>query len=175
MLKLFTLLTALFMSGQASANPACPVCTIAIGASLSIARKMGVDDCIVGIWAGAFLAIIGYWLIRWFDKKNWQFRFRDPLLMILSVGSIGFMYLGELHYDPSVIGIFYLDSFLFAAILGALTFIGAMRFYEWMKYQNGGHAHFPFEKVVVPLLAVFILSLIFNYLPICNCHAAVGV
>ncbi len=174
MLKLLTLVTTLLLSGKALANPACPVCTIAIGASLSIARKMGVDDCIVGVWGGALLAIIGYWIIRWFDKKKWHFPFRNAVLMTLSVGSIGFMYMGELHYDPSVIGILYIDSFLFATILGAGVFILAIHFYEWMKIKNGGHAHFPFEKVVIPVLSVLLLSLAFYYLPICNCHATIG-
>ena len=174
MLKLLSFLGTLGLTSRTLANPACVVCTVAIGASLSIARKLGVDDCVVGVWAGAMLAIIGYWAIRWFDKKNWRFYGRDRILMLSSIASIGFMYAGELNYNPSVIGILYIDSFLFATILGALTFIIGMNFYEWMKARNGGHAHFPFEKVVVPVSAVLILSLIFNYFPICNCHTAVA-
>ena len=42
------------------ANPACPVCTIAIGAALPITRRQGVPDAVVGVWGGAFLAIMGY-------------------------------------------------------------------------------------------------------------------
>ena len=175
MFKLLSFLGTLGLASRALANPACVVCTVAIGASLSLAQKLGVDDCVVGVWAGAMLAIIGYWAIRWFDKKNWHFYGRDNVLMILSIASIGFMYMGNLHYNPSVIGFLYIDSFLLATILGAGTFIIAMRFYEWMKAHNGGHAHFPFEKVVVPVSAVLILSLLFNYFPICNCHtAAIG-
>ena len=62
---------------KALANPACAVCTVAIGASLSIARKMGVEDSIVGLWAGALLTLLGYWSIMFFDKRNWHFRGRD--------------------------------------------------------------------------------------------------
>ncbi len=160
------------------ANPACVVCTVAIGASLSIARKLGVDDCVVGVWAGAMLSILGYWTIRFFEKRRWNWPMRDFMLMILSVAMIGFMYMGELTYKPMVIAyIFYMDSFLFATIIGALTFIGGMNFYEWMKAKNGGHAHFPFEKVVVPFLFVLLVSLSFHWLSACNCGAgeAVGV
>ena len=171
MIKLFSFLTALTLSGRVFANPACAVCTVAIGASLSIARNLGVDDCVVGVWAGAMLAIVGYWAIRWFEKRKWNFPHRDAVLMILSIASIGFMYMGDLHYDPTVyLGFLYIDSFLFTTILGAITFILAMNFYEWMKKKNGGHAHFPFEKVVVPVLTVLIVSLLFHYYPICNCH-----
>ena len=170
MLKVFSFLSALVISAKALANPACAVCTVAIGASLSIARKMGVKDEVVGVWTGAMLAILGYWLMRWFDKKGWRFAHRDGLLMILSLASVGFVYIGELSYNPILfLGFLYIDSFLFATLVGAIGFIGGMKFYEWMKARNGGHAHFPFEKVVVPVLTVFVLSVLFHYYPTFGC------
>ena len=170
MFRLLSFLSVFGLSVKAMANPACAVCTVAIGASLSIARKMGVADEVVGVWAGALLAIVGYWVIRWFDKRRWTFQYRDSILMILSVASVGFMYLGDLDYNPKLfLGFLYLDSFLFSTLAGALIFIIAMNFYEWMKARNGGHAHFPFEKVVVPVASVFILSLLFHYFPTFGC------
>lgn len=160
------LMLMIVFSAKALANPACAVCTVAVGASLEIARYYGVDDCVVGVWAGALLALLGYWLILWFDKKNWYFAGRDLLLMSVSVGSIGFMYISEIPYQAQVIGIFYLDPLLYSTILGALTFIYVSKFYQWMKAKNGGHAHFPFEKVVLPVAALVLLSLYFNYFPL---------
>ncbi len=169
MLKLLTAFVTLFASKSVWANPACAVCTVAIGASLTIARKLGVDDCVVGVWSGAMLAIVGYWTIRFFEKHNWNFPGRDPILMALSIAMVGFMYVGQLTYSPMIIGVFYIDSFLMTNIIGALTFIGGMNFYQWMKVKNGGHAHFPFEKVVVPVALVLLVSLTFHLYPICNC------
>ena len=166
MTVLLSLALLLALSGKALANPACAVCTVAVGASLEIARHYGVDDCVVGVWAGALLALLGYWLILWFEKKNWNFAGRDFWLMALSVGSIGFMYISEIPYSPQIIGVFYLDPLLFSTILGALTFIYVSKFYQYMKAKNGGHAHFPFEKVVLPVLALVLLSLYFNYYPL---------
>lgn len=166
MAVILSLLIVLAFAGKAAANPACPVCTVAIGASLEIARRYGVDDSIVGVWAGALLALLGYWLILWFQKKNWNFPGRNLLLMVISVGMIGFMYVSEIVYSPKVIGIFYLDPLLFSTVLGALVFIYASKFYDWMKARNGGHAHFPFEKVFVPVAALVLLSLYFNYYPL---------
>ena len=172
MLKFGSFVIAILTAFKAVANPACAVCTVAIGASLSLARSLGVDDCVIGVWAGAMLAMLGYWTMRFFDKRNWHFKGRDTLLMALSVGMIGFMYLSELSYNPMIIAyIFYMDSFLFATLVGAFTLIFSMHFYAWMKERNGGHAHFPFEKVVVPLLFVFLVSLSFHYLALCNCGA----
>ena len=170
MLKLLSFLSAALFSAKALANPACAVCTVAIGASLSIARKMGVKDEVVGVWTGAMLAVLGYWLIRWFDKKGWRFAHRDGLLMFLSLASVGFVYMGDLTYNPILFfGFLYIDLFMFATLVGAVGFIGGMNFYEWMKARNGGHAHFPFEKVVVPVLTVFLLSLLFHYYPTFGC------
>lgn len=169
MKKLIAFFGMLLLSAKAYANPACAVCTVAIGASLSLARALGVDDCVVGVWAGAMLAIIGYWTMRFFDKRQWFFPGRDALLMTVSVAMIGFMYITDLTYTPMIIGFLYIDSFLFATLIGAITLILSMHLYAWMKEKNGGHAHFPFEKVVVPVLCVLIVSLAFHYLDICNC------
>ena len=45
---------------------------------------------------------------------------------------------------------------------GAIIFILTSKLYQWMKSKNGGHAHFPFEKVVLPVVALVLVSLLFN-------------
>ncbi len=165
----FLLLIAVIYAAPAAANPACPVCTVAVAASLEIARRLGVDDSVVGVWAGALLALLGYWLIIWFDKKDWRFPGRDFLLMALSVGMIGFMYVSKLEYNPEPLLYFlFLDPFLFSVLAGAAALMFANRFYQWMKRKNGGHAHFPFEKVAVPVLVLALLSTCFYFYPLCN-------
>ncbi len=171
---LLSMAILLGLTTKALANPACAVCTVAVGASLEIARHYGVDDCVVGVWAGGMLALLGYWLILWFEKKHWNFWGRDSLLMAISVGSIGFMYVSQMPYSPQVIGVFYLDPLLFSTVLGALTFIYVSKFYQWMKARNGGHAHFPFEKVVLPVFALALLSFYFNYYPLSSNTADFG-
>lgn len=170
MFQLAAFISALFLSVKSMANPACPVCMVTVGASLYIAEKSGLDKCVIGVWSGALLAIFGYFLIRWFNKKNWNFAGRDFILMALSIGSIGFMYLGQLVYEPIIIGFLYIDSFLFSNLIGALVFIFGVNFYSWLKQKNGGHAHFPFEKVVIPVLLTGLVSALFYYHPLCNCN-----
>lgn len=167
-MKLFLILVSILGGSikTAFANPACMVCTVAIGASLEIARALGISDEIVGLWAGAMFALLGYWLILWFDKKEWHFVGRNQILMLLSLSSIAFIYMGELQYLPKVIGVFYLDSFLFAYILGALIYIGSQKLYQFIKERNGNHAHFPFEKVVLPLVMLLAASIVLTYYPL---------
>ncbi len=153
---------ALFLGllpASALANPACPVCTIAIGASLEIARQLGVPDSVVGLWAGALLTLLGYWAIKFCDKRGWNWRGRNPMLIILSVAMIGFVYMGRVVYNPQMIcGVFKIDPVLFGTICGAILFIAVEKLYDWMKARNGGHAHFPFEKVVLPLVVLALAS-----------------
>lgn len=91
----FLVLAALWPM-KAMANPACVVCTVAIGASLEVARKLGASDAVVGLWTGAVLALLGYWAILWFDRKGWNFYGRDFLLMALSLSTVGFFVRGAI-------------------------------------------------------------------------------
>lgn len=168
--KLIMLITFIYIYAlPAYANPACAVCTVAVAASLEIARYFGVDDSVVGVWAGSLLALLGYWLIVWFEKKNWRFYGRDFLLITTSVLMICFVYIKDMEYQPEpILYFFYMDPFLFSVIAGAAVLILSNNFYQWMKKKNGGHAHFPFEKVVVPVLSLTLLSIYFYYNPLCG-------
>lgn len=95
---ILSLMALLAIPSQTFANPACAVCTVAIGASIGIARKLGIEDSIVGLWAGALLTLLGYWTIVFFDKKNWHFWGRNALLIGISVAMIGFLYISEIPY-----------------------------------------------------------------------------
>ncbi len=163
---------AILYGVPAYANPACAVCTVGVAVGLEIARKLGVDDGVIAVWGGALLALIGYWTILWFEKKGWNFKGRNLLLMLLSLSMIFGVYIKDLTYTPKPILIFYLDPFLFCAILGALILVYSSVFYQWMKAKNGGHAHFPFEKVVLPLVALTLAGYAVNYLQLCRPNIA---
>ena len=167
---IFALLLLVFSvySFPVLANPACAVCTVGVVAGLSVARQLGVDDGVVAVWAGALLALIGYWTILWFDKKNWNFPFRNSILMLLSLAIIGGVYIKDLAYTPKPILIFYMDPFLFCTLLGAAVLIYSSKFYQWMKAKNGGHAHFPFEKVVLPIVALALTGWAVDTLQLCQ-------
>lgn len=151
------------LPGIAMANPACPVCTIAIGAALPITRRLGISDAAIGVWAGAFLAIMGYWIIKFMARRGWNFPGRNAIVLALSVVTIGFAYVGQVTYTPcTYMGFLNIDPLLFGTILGAVLFIVTEKVYDYMRAKNGGHAHFPFEKVVLPIVVLSIASIILN-------------
>ena len=163
MKTVFALLFGAMYAMSGVANPACAVCTVAIGAGLDVARRFGVVDSVVGLWAGAMLALLGYWTLKFMDKRKWHFFGRDVLVMLLSIAMIGFVYLGVVDYNPvSVCGVLVMDPVLFGTVCGALIFILTSKFYQWLKKKNGGHAHFPFEKVVLPVAVLALVSWLFN-------------
>ena len=171
MKALFLSLGLIFATfGKVMANPACPVCTVAIVGSLTIARKLGVDDSIVGLWLGALLAMLGYWTIRFLDKRNWFFPGYRIWSMLVCLAMVGAVYIKELTYTPRIIlNVFNLDPFLFSTLLGFITLILGVKFYAWMKAKNGGHAHFPFEKVFVPIALLILINVIMVIYPFCYC------
>lgn len=162
-LSFFVMAVGMILSRAAMANPACPICTVAIGAALPITRRIGVSDAVVGIWVGAFLAIMGYWIIRFMDKRGWRFWGRNVIVLTASVATIVFAYIGNVTYNPcEYFGFLNIDPLLLGTIMGAGLFILTEKVYDKMKKKNGGHAHFPFEKVILPVIVLAIASVIFT-------------
>ena len=62
-----------------------------------------------------------------------------------------------------------IDQFLLGAIVGTVVFFGMQKWYQKIKANNGGHAKYPFQKVVMPftglLIATLVLWAIIRWLP----------
>lgn len=167
-MKIFTkyalcvLLSTLIFVGVADA--VCPVCTIAIGAGLEGMRMLGVKDVITGIWAGGLtMSLIG-WTANYMRKHN--------------VKNIFWYILNVLVYMSLLVGVYFvpannpvvkwwkncmwgIDQFLLGIIVGSITFILMEVWYSHIKKNHGGHALFPFQKVVMPFAGLLLMTLVF--------------
>lgn len=165
MMKIFTVITALtaaFFSKAAFANPACAVCTVAVGATLGISRKLGIDDTVIGVWLGAFLMLMVVWTIVFCKKKNWRFHGMFWVILAVTFSLVIPIYtFGYITYEARTI--FGIDAFLISVIAGAVIIPVSDKLYLFMKKKNGGHAHFPFEKVFVPVAMLALVSFAFYY------------
>ena len=158
-----TLISIFLFIKETFANPiACPVCTVVIVSGLSISRILGVSDCVIGVWLGALLLAISNGIIFYLkNKKNINNFYLNILIYILNYLMILPLYLGK---NPQLIlnikKILFIDEFIFSVIIGSLVLFFSSKLYYYMKNKNG-KPHFPFEKVVLPIVNILLTSILF--------------
>lgn len=143
----------------------CPICTIAVGAGVGLSRYLGIDDSITGLWIGGLTVSMITWTLSWFDKKNIRFRGRALLTTagyyLLIVVPLYFMGIMGNPLNTCSCG---LDKLLIGIITGSSAFWFGAEWYFYLKEKNNGHAYFSFQKVVMPVSPLIIMSLIFYFL-----------
>ncbi len=53
------------------------------------------------------------------------------------------------------------DKLILGIAVGGGVFYGAVQWYAYLKARNNGRSYFPFQKVVMPLVAVALVSIAF--------------
>ncbi|TSC96405.1 MAG: Uncharacterized protein Athens071426_184 [Parcubacteria group bacterium Athens0714_26] len=167
MKKIFLSLIFSFLAGILSVSSAyafCPVCVVAVGAGVGLARWLGIDDSISGLWIGGLMVSVITWTLDWFNKKNINFRSRRTItvlgyyLILLAplywIGVAG-------HPFNKLWGI---DKILLGVIVGSVFFLLGGLWYSYLKKRNNNQAYFPFQKIVMPVGALVILSFIFYFI-----------
>lgn len=157
----FVLITILFTT---SAQAVCPLCTVAVGAGLGLSRWLGIDDTVSGLWVGALLVSLVLWTNDWLEKKDKKFKGRGLVILFIYI-----VFLFVPLYWAGIIGhpfnqIWGIDKLILGSFFGALAFFAGVIWYESLKKKNNGHAHFPFQKIVMPILPIIILSAVFYFL-----------
>lgn len=169
-LKIFTILAAvavfagLFFAETASAI--CPLCTIAVGAGVGLSRWIGVDDAVTGLWIGGLIVSLIGWTKDWLEKKGIKFK---GMVVVTAVAYYAVViwplyFYGIIGSPTDTLCFCGLDKLLFGIIVGSLAFWTGASWYFDIKEKNGGHAHFPFQKVVMPVAPLVIISIIFYFL-----------
>lgn len=139
----------------------CPVCTVAIGAGLEGMRLLGVDDVITGIWAGGLTLSVFFWTAGWLKKRGVNSVFWQIVApFILYYGLLAGVYLlPSVNFGACTL--WGIDKFLLGIIAGTIAFyLGAM-WHANIKKKNGGKSWFPFQKVVWPVGALLLATIIF--------------
>ena len=146
----------------------CPICTIAVGAGVGFSRWLGIDDIITGLWVGGLVVSVIAWTESWLERKKIRFRGRifANILFYYALIIIPLYYSGIIGNPHSILYIdgYGLDKLLFGIITGSLAFWFGASWYFYLKEKNNGRAYFPFQKVIMPILPLVILSIIFYLL-----------
>ncbi|MDD4628678.1 MAG: hypothetical protein PHE68_04790 [Candidatus Peribacteraceae bacterium] len=156
----------LFFFGFAGkALAVCPVCTVAVAAGVGIAEELGIDDAITGLWVGGLTVSVTLWTVVWFEKKNIHFFLRD---FWMALGYYMLVVLPLPYLFKDVIGspkhmLWGVDKLLLGTGIGSVAFFLGADWYRRIKARRG-HAYFPFQKVVMPVAPLLILSFIFYYI-----------
>lgn len=139
----------------------CPVCTVAVGAGLEGARLLGVDDVITGIWAGGLTLSLFFWTAGWLKKHGVHSAFWQIVVPFVGYYAL----LGMVYFMPGITfganTLWGIDRFMLGTIVGTVAFWLGARWYVKIKRENGGHAKFAFQKVVVPLSFLMVATAIF--------------
>lgn len=149
------------------AKAVCPVCVVAVGAGLGLSRYLGIDDTITGLWIGGLTVAMIMWTINWARPKIKKTKLQSIWNTIIFLGYYALIawplttqnFIG--HPLNTIWGI---DKILLGIGLGSVIFYGMSEFYLYLKKENGGRAHFPFQKVAMPFGTLAFFSLIFYLL-----------
>ena len=149
------------------AKAVCPVCVVAVGAGLGLSQYLGIDDSIAGLWIGGLTVAVIVWTINWFNKKKWGLKFkglRDIITTLAYYALIFWPLITENFINNPGNTLWGVDKIILGIVLGSIIFLIISRWYEVLKKNNNGHAHFPFQKVAMPLGSLLIFSFIFYFL-----------
>ncbi len=145
------------------AHAQCPICTAAVIGGVGLARWLKIDDTVTGLWIGGLLVSTSLWTINWLKSKKWNF-YQDGILIPI------FYYVTVIVplYYYNIIGhplnVFWgIDKLILGMIFGSILFYAMVLRYEQIKKKNNNHAQFPYQRVVMPVGILIILSGIFYF------------
>lgn len=143
----------------------CPVCTVTVVAGLSLSRLLGIDDAVTSLWIGAFILSFSFITIDWIEKKWPKIkikRFTVPVIALMYALVLIPLYLNHSIGIPGNI-LWGIDKIVLGTMVGSILFmLGALADKKVRKVR--GSQLFKFQKVVFPVLAIIIASVIFLFL-----------
>lgn len=168
-LKIFKLSLLLFLLSGFSlkfAHPAlahCPLCVAGAAFGITLTRWIGVDDSITGVWVAALLGAMSFWVYSLLLKKDLAIvkkykAFLKPLIyIVIFVSTLWSFYKFQLIIRMSQI--FGLDKLTFGMISGGLLFY-LIDIGDNLLIKKMGKVLFPYQRVVMSLGSMVILSLV---------------
>ncbi|MEK7111966.1 MAG: hypothetical protein AAB875_01435, partial [Patescibacteria group bacterium] len=134
----------------------CPLCVAGAGVGLSLARILGIDDSISGVWIAALLGAMAFWLDSAISRRK-KIPFSTPLIYIATFAtSLWSFYKFNLiikHGD-----IFGIHKLTFGIIVGGVVLYLA-DLIDDLIIKKAGKVYFPYQRIIVSLGSMLILSI----------------
>ena len=144
------------------ARAVCTVCTVEVATGAGFLAELGVDYVLIGIWAGGLTLSLFFWTAGWLKKHGVTSAFWQIVVpFVVYYGLLAAVYFvpGGVRFGATKL--WGVDKFALGAIVGTIAFYFGARWYSNIKRKNGGHAQFAFQKVLVPLAFLIVVTAIF--------------
>lgn len=166
MKKIFVFLLAsiAFLIVPSAVSAHCPLCVAGAGVGLTLSRWIGVDDSITGLWMGAFLGAMSFWLYSSLIKKIKKphlIWLKPAIYILIFASSIWSFYKFNLVLRMG--RMFGLDKLTFGIIVGGVSFY-LVDLINNLIIRKKGKTLFSYQRIVTGLGSIFLLSLIDYYL-----------
>lgn len=139
----------------------CPVCVVAVGAGVGLSRWLGISDIISGLWLGAFLTAITFWTTTLLSHRKLKFKFMHVTILVLYYILAFFpLHVGKIIGHPFN-RIFGIDKLFAGSAIGTLLFYSSVFIDKTVRYKNGGKVKIYYQKVIIPVLLLLLVSIIF--------------
>ncbi|MBI4163389.1 MAG: hypothetical protein HY512_00885 [Candidatus Aenigmarchaeota archaeon] len=133
----------------------CPLCTAAVGSGLVVARSMGIDDSIVGIWIGAFIISTALWLNKFLSKRFRIIPFQKTIIIVafFLLTVVPFYFSNLITFEYTLFGF---DRLLFGTVAGCILTLLSFGLSSKMRNEKN-KVIIPFQTIVVTI-AILIIS-----------------
>lgn len=142
-----------FLTGVEPAAAHCPVCTVAVGSGVAVAKWYGVDLIIVGLWVGAFIISTALWSVQFLEEREWMAESRWKEAGISAGVFLSFavpFYFSGLIGNPAQT-VFGIDKLLLGMVAGSVLSYFSPEISGRLKNKNNGNVYVPFQGVLIAL------------------------
>jgi len=139
-----------------------PICAIAIVGGLGLSKLLGINDITLGFWIGALILSVSIQFNKFLIKKGKAFPLSFWVVFLLTWALSFLPIWNKLGWGES--SCFYgLPRIMAGSFLGMLILF----FSDWLdniilKKFHQNKVYFPYQKVIIPLIALIIISAIFE-------------
>lgn len=138
----------------------CPVCAVGVAVGVGLSRWLGVDDSISGIWIGALLLILAILSVKPFFKNRDKKPFWVYILSIVIWWLLAFLPLYFIGFLSDCGKIWGIPRLVFSSLVGLIVVLLAVGLDKFLRTKKDGKAHFPYQKVIIPIAFLIIASLV---------------
>ena len=141
----------------------CPICTVAAAGGVGLSRWLGIDDLITGLWIGALIISTTMWIINWLTKKGLKSVIYKIIIFVVLVAlAVIPLYRFEIIGHP-MNRVWGIDKLALGMGAGFVLF-WIFEYISILFKNKRGKLYIPFQKVIIPVALLAIVSLIVYFI-----------